>query len=156
MIDGQNVGGAISKSAPRAASTLLRLLLFTLVPPGSSSNFPGFEELEMLMGKVAVITGAAKGIGLATARLMLRHRAKARDVSLSLQTEQGQLPTQVCLADLKETVDVAELQREFGRNAVFISTDVTDSVQLVASETMSHNRSCSVLLLCRGGCFRRQ
>ncbi|CAI8014688.1 15-hydroxyprostaglandin dehydrogenase [NAD(+)] [Geodia barretti] len=70
----------------------------------------------LLAGEVALVTGAARGIGLATVRLMLQHGAK------------------VGLADIDETVGVAtcsELQKEFSRNAAtFIPTDVTDSMQL--------------------------
>lgn len=72
--------------------------------------------MALLKNKVALITGAAQGIGLATARLMLQHGAK------------------VSLADVSETVGVATcnaLQGEFGKEMVtFIPTDVTDSVQL--------------------------
>ena len=87
----------------------------------------------LLAGEVALVTGAARGIGLATVRLMLQHGAK---VILSKEKRSElQKISQVGLADIDETVGVAtcsELQKEFSRNAAtFIPTDVTDSMQLV-------------------------
>lgn len=70
----------------------------------------------MLRGKVALVTGAARGIGLATSRLMLQHGAK------------------VSLADVNEKLGVTactRLRREFGEDAtIFMPVDVTNSVQL--------------------------
>lgn len=68
----------------------------------------------MLEGKVAVITGAASGIGAESARLFAREGAK------------------VVLADVQDD-RCARLADELGPNAAFIHTDVTDEAQVGAA-----------------------
>lgn len=68
----------------------------------------------MLEGKVAVITGAASGIGAESARLFAREGAKL--VLADVQDDRG-----------------ASLADELGPNAAFIRTDVTDEAQVGAA-----------------------
>jgi len=68
----------------------------------------------MLEGKVAVITGAASGIGAESARLFAREGAK------------------VVLADVQDD-RCARLADELGPNAAFVHTDVTDEAQVGAA-----------------------
>ncbi len=67
-------------------------------------------------GKVAIITGAASGIGAATARLFAREGAK------------------VIIADIREQAaeETALKIREDGGDVIAIPTDVTDSAQVKA------------------------
>jgi 3alpha(or 20beta)-hydroxysteroid dehydrogenase len=82
-----------------------------------------------LAGKVAVITGAAQGMGAAHARLFIREGAK------------------VVLTDLNEEKGQA-LAKELGKDALFIKQDVTSEAdwQTVIEKTEKHFGAVNVLV----------
>jgi NAD(P)-dependent dehydrogenase (short-subunit alcohol dehydrogenase family) len=89
------------------------------------------DRMKDLKGKVAVITGGASGIGLATARALARAGAK------------------LCLADIEEkalAAAAAKLTSE-GAEAVAVVTDVGDkaSVDRLADKAWSHFGAVHVL-----------
>ena len=69
-------------------------------------------------GSVALITGAASGLGLATARRLLDAEAK------------------VVLADLPSS-DGKAVEAELGERAVFVPTDVTNEADVAAALEMA-------------------
>jgi NAD(P)-dependent dehydrogenase (short-subunit alcohol dehydrogenase family) len=75
-------------------------------------SLPRIDAIGMLAGKVAVITGAASGIGKACAEVFLREGA------------------QVLVADFSGRQD--ELAREWGENAVACQADVGNEDEVVA------------------------
>ena len=84
-----------------------------------------------LVGRVAIVTGAAQGIGLATVRLLLEAGAKVH-IAKNLKTCLS--PPQVGLIDispsLRDTCD--KLAEEFNpSNILCLNCDVTDSTGLV-------------------------
>jgi len=80
-------------------------------------------------GKVALITGGASGLGLATARLMVGEGAKV--VITDLQKDKGE-----------------SAARELGKDALFLSHDVTSETrwQEVVAETEKHFGKLHVLV----------
>jgi short-subunit dehydrogenase len=68
---------------------------------------------EMLKGKVAIVTGASSGIGLATARLLARHGVKVALVSRSkekLEALAGELPGSLAVpADMTKIPQVKKM-----------------------------------------------
>ena len=112
-------------------------------PPFLTLLLWAWSIVVMLTDKVAVVTGAAQGIGLATARLMLYHGAKVTVHANTVHFHVYFL-LQVSLADINETAGEAtcsSLKRDFGRDvAIFTHTDVTDSNQLVSCTILARAR----------------
>ncbi|KAL6657137.1 hypothetical protein ACP70R_004917 [Stipagrostis hirtigluma subsp. patula] len=79
-----------------------------------ASHFSTSSNSERLAGKVAVITGAASGVGKAASREFMRHGAK------------------VILADVQDDAGRA-LAAELGPGASFARCDVTDEAQVAAA-----------------------
>ena len=87
--------------------------------------------MKKLSGKVAIVTGAWRGIGAATARVLAQHGA------------------QVVLTDLADGVhETAEKNRKDGLNAVAFKMDVTrtDQVSQVVREVLSKFRRIDILV----------
>jgi NAD(P)-dependent dehydrogenase (short-subunit alcohol dehydrogenase family) len=87
--------------------------------------------LKKLSGKVAIVTGAWRGIGAATARVLAQHGA------------------QVILTDVADGVhDTAEKNRQTGLNAIALKMDVTrtDQVNHVVQEVLSRFRRIDILV----------
>jgi 3alpha(or 20beta)-hydroxysteroid dehydrogenase len=74
------------------------------------------SEMSSLQGKVAIITGAAQGLGLSHARLMVRHGARV--VVADVQSERGERAAASLVAD--------------GAEAVFHRLDVTSPADWLA------------------------
>ena len=67
------------------------------------SNFPGRNKLSSIQGKVALVTGASRGIGAATAKMLARNKAAkvvlhyngykqgAEEVAAELKTQPKQI-----------------------------------------------------------------
>ena len=87
--------------------------------------------LKKLSGKVAIVTGAWRGIGAATARVLAQHGA------------------QVVLTDVADGVhETAEKNRQTGLNAIAFKTDVTrtDQVNHMVQEVLSRFRRIDILV----------
>lgn len=86
---------------------------------------------QLLQGKVAVVTGAASGIGKASAGLFAQHGAK------------------VVIADVNEAGgDVAEEIAQMGGHAMFVRTDVSsdDDTRELAAKTLERFGAIDVLM----------
>ena len=111
--------------------------------------------MSLLAGKVALVTGAAQGLGLATTRLLLKHRAKASTclpAGAAIATSCCVRRAHDCPAWLQVGVlDFSraqldstwrELKEEYGEGKVLrLLCDVTDHDKLV-------NPNSSCLLAC--------
>jgi short-subunit dehydrogenase len=86
-------------------------------------------DTEKLKGKVAIVTGASSGIGLATARLLARHGVKVALVSRSsgkLRKLSGELPGSLAVpADMTLIPQVKRMveraQKHFGRIDILVN-----------------------------------
>jgi NAD(P)-dependent dehydrogenase (short-subunit alcohol dehydrogenase family) len=85
-----------------------------------------------LAGKVALVTGAAQGLGLACARLFVREGAKV--VLADVNRERGE--------------EAAQALRNDGAEAIFVRADISDPAEvraMVRSATETHGRlDCAV------------
>jgi hypothetical protein len=87
--------------------------------------------LKKLAGKVAIVTGACRGIGAATAKVLAQHGA------------------QVVLTDVADGVhETAEKNRQNGLNAIAFKTDVTrtDQVNQMVQEVLGRFHRIDVLV----------
>jgi NAD(P)-dependent dehydrogenase (short-subunit alcohol dehydrogenase family) len=117
------------------------------------------EQMGRLDGKVAVITGAASGIGAETARLFMQEGAKVAGVDLSDGSE-GDLAIRADVTDDEQVKGMYEqTAKEFGRidilfNNAGISPDDDVSVldtSLEAWQRVQDVNLKSVFLCCRHG-----
>ncbi len=87
----------------------------------------------MLASKVALVTGAAQGIGLAATRLLLKNGARVSKLKIKFMTTESH--DQVMMLDIDEAVgqsSCSSLQKEFSSSDVMFSmVDVTRSEDLV-------------------------
>ena len=88
-----------------------------------------------LTGKTAIVTGAPGGIGSAVARQFAKEGAN------------------LCLADKRPEIAVAQEIRELGRTAIEQPTDVTDSaaVRLMVERTLEAFGRVDILVNVAGG-----
>ncbi|MDB5954781.1 glucose 1-dehydrogenase [Ramlibacter sp.] len=94
-----------------------------------------------LVGKVCIVTGAASGIGRATARLLAAHGAHVVVADVTTEVVEGGRPT-------------AELIAAEGRSAIFQRTDVSDTAQVEALMDQAVTRFGRIDVLVNNACVR--
>src|SRR5262249_17155906 len=121
-------GRAVSPGAYRVAASRWAGLAFLLARARRSTPPPrrtqGVLDMCRLEGKIALITGGASGIGLATAREF--HAAGAK----------------LAIADVSDASAVA---RELGAIAIRVDVTDTDQVEAMVAKTVSHYGRIDVL-----------
>ncbi|MDB5856619.1 MAG: short-chain dehydrogenase [Ramlibacter sp.] len=94
-----------------------------------------------MAGKACIVTGAASGIGRATARLLAAHGARVVVADVTTEVVEGGIPT-------------AELIAADGHEAIFLRTDVADTAQVDALVAQTVARYGRLDVLVNNACIR--